>query len=67
VQPRKRYVKATNTDVNDHFGTSVALSSDGITLIVGAPGEDGNNLNFTDPSRNEADNTLTDSGAAYLY
>ena len=34
------YVKATNTGANDFFGWSVALSGDGVSLAVGAPGED---------------------------
>ena len=39
------YVKASNTAANDEFGTSVALSGDGNTLAVGAPGEDGSASN----------------------
>jgi hypothetical protein len=46
------YVKASNTGTDDNFGTSVALSNDGDTLTVGAPGED---------------DTATDSGAAYVF
>ena len=34
------YVKASNTDAEDHFGSSVTLSADGQTLVVGAPWED---------------------------
>ncbi len=33
------YFKASNTDANDRFATSLALSSDGNTLAVGAPSE----------------------------
>jgi hypothetical protein len=33
---QQAYVKASNTDANDWFGGSVALSSDGSTLVVGA-------------------------------
>jgi hypothetical protein len=46
------YVKASNTAANDEFGTSVALSGDGNTLAVGAPGEDG---------------SASDSGAVYVF
>ncbi len=35
---QQAYVKASNTDEDDWFGSSVALSGD--TLVVGAPGED---------------------------
>ena len=35
-----RYLKASNTDIADYFGFSVALSDDGTTLAVGAIGEE---------------------------
>jgi hypothetical protein len=37
---QQAYVKAPNTGAGDEFGFSVALSGDGNTLAVGAPGED---------------------------
>ena len=74
VWSQKAYVKASNTDtgypfeiapptlfVNDSFGGSLALSSDGATLVVGAPGE-----NSGDPV-NQEDDSAPGSGAAYLY
>jgi hypothetical protein len=67
MQPTKRYIKASNTDADDAFGTATALSADGTTLVVGAPGEDGNNVNFGNPGTDEKDNTLPVAGAAYLY
>ena len=36
---QRAYVKASNTNANDSFGYSVALSADGSTLAIGAPGE----------------------------
>ena len=54
------YVKATNTDVADNFGRSLDLSYDGNTLAVGATQEDGN-------GSSQADNSLSLSGAAYVY
>ena len=33
------YIKASNTDSEDQFGVSVALSADGSVLAVGAIGE----------------------------
>jgi hypothetical protein len=36
---QQAYLKASNTDSNDGFGYSVALSADGSTLAIGAPGE----------------------------
>lgn len=46
------YVKASNTDSNDWFGWSVAISADGKTMAVGAPGESSNacGVNATDIS-----------------
>lgn len=60
----KAYVKASNTDVGDQFGHSVALSEDGRTLAVGAPGEDSI---ATDVGGNQYDNSAQSSGAVYLY
>ena len=37
----RAYVKASNTDAFDEFGSSVALSRDGKTMAVGAKFEDG--------------------------
>ena len=34
---QQAYVKASNTDANDGFGTSVSLNGDGNTLAVGSP------------------------------
>jgi hypothetical protein len=38
IWQQEGYLKASNTDADDHFGSSVALSGD--TLAVGAVGED---------------------------
>ncbi len=56
---QQAYVKAPNTDAQDYFGWSVALSGDGDTLVVGAYGEDGDGSDPTDDS-------LSDAGAAYV-
>ena len=55
------YVKASNTGAADEFGFAVALSSDGNTLVVGAPGE------ASAASVNPADNTALSAGAVYVY
>jgi hypothetical protein len=54
------YVKASNTGAGDCFGQSVALSSDGSTLAVGA---------FLEASRgaNPDDNSAQDAGAVYVF
>lgn len=55
------YVKASNTDAGDEFGTAVALSGDGETLAVGAVFEDSSTID--DP----ADGSAVNSGVVYLY
>jgi hypothetical protein len=61
---QEAYVKASNTGVDDRFGSSVALSSDGSALAVGALIEDSN---ATGVNGNQADNSAIDSGAVYTY
>src|SRR6266705_2453345 len=53
------YVKASNTGAADEFGFAVALSSDGNTLVVGAPGEASAGA--------ETDNSAPSAGAVYVY
>ena len=64
VWTQQAYVKASNTGASDRFGTSVSLSGDGNTLSVGAISEASN---ATGVGGNQADNSLTASGAAYVY
>ncbi len=61
---QRAYVKATNTDQGDVFGTSLALSADGALLAVGAPDEDSA---ATGIEGNQADNAAGSSGAIYLF
>jgi hypothetical protein len=58
------YVKASNTGVDDIFGWLVALSADGLRLLVGAPGEDGA---ATGINGDQTSNAADGSGAVYLY
>ncbi len=37
---QQAYIKASNTRIYDDFGQAIALSADGNTLVVGAPGDD---------------------------
>ena len=62
VWAQQAYIKASNTGANDQFGYSVSLAGD--TLAVGAPLEDSN---ATGIDGNGANNTATDSGAAYVF
>lgn len=63
VWSQQAYIKASNTGA-DAFGSSVALSSDGNTLVVGAPNEASN---ATGIGGNQADNSATAAGAAYVF
>ncbi len=68
------YLKASNTEANDHFGCGgvldghagfgVALSGDGNTMVVGAPHEDGGSRGV---NGNQNDNSVDGSGAAYVF
>ncbi|MBW2455962.1 MAG: cadherin-like beta sandwich domain-containing protein [Deltaproteobacteria bacterium] len=59
---QQAYLKASNPNVNDRFGTSVAISAD--TIVVGAFQEDSS---ATGINGTETDNTAADSGAAYVF
>lgn len=58
---QQAYLKARNADIDDFFGSSLALSHDGNILAVGAPNED------ADPAKGESDNSFSNSGAVYLF
>jgi len=58
------YVKAPNTGAYDHFGASLALSSDGQTLAVGADRE---GSAATGIGGAQGDDSAPDAGAVYLY
>jgi cysteine-rich repeat protein len=64
VWSQQAYVKASNTDSGDFFGTSVALSGDGNTLAVSAEGEDSN---ATGIDGNQADDSAFAAGAVYVF
>ena len=57
------YVKASNTQANDQFGYSVALSGDGNTLAVGAPNEDSGSTGINSTPNEAASN----AGAVYVF
>jgi hypothetical protein len=58
------YVKGSNTDAGDEFGSAVALSGDGRMMVVGAHSEDSAARGV---NGNQADNSAADSGAAYVF
>ncbi|MEM6996701.1 MAG: hypothetical protein AAF721_39725, partial [Myxococcota bacterium] len=58
------YVKASNTDVNDRFGGTVALSADGNTLAVGAANE---SSIATGIGGSQTDDSASQAGAVYVF
>ena len=60
---QQAYVKSSNSDASDEFGSSLALSRDGRTMVVGARGEDSGAKGM---NGNQADNSVRDAGAAYM-
>jgi hypothetical protein len=64
VWSQQAYVKASNTDSNDVFGSPVALSGDGSTLAVGAPGEASTARGI---GGNQVDNASPSAGAVYVF
>jgi hypothetical protein len=59
---QQAYLKASNAEASDIFGSSVAVSGD--TLVVGAVWE---NSNATGVNGDQSDNSATNSGAAYVF
>ena len=59
---QQAYLKASNTEAADNFGYSVGISGD--TVVVGAYTE---NSSATGVNGNQADNSLSSSGAAYVF
>jgi hypothetical protein len=61
----RAYVKALNTNANDLFGASLALTNDGTKMAVGAYREDGAAAPNVAPS--PTDNSASSAGAVYVY
>ena len=61
---QQAYIKASNTEAFDSFGSAVALSADGSTLAVGATSEDSN---ATGVNGAQSDNSAADAGAVYVF
>jgi hypothetical protein len=62
VWAQQAYLKASNTDAFDAFGTSVAASGD--VVVVGAPFEDGDGTGI---DANGSDDSEVSAGAAYVF
>jgi hypothetical protein len=61
------YMKASNTDANDWFGWSIAISGDGKTMAVGAPAESGNAKGVNGVESSNSISTSPSSGAVYVF
>src|SRR5206468_10083428 len=59
---QQAYLKAFNTEAGDSFGCSVAVLGD--TVVVGADGEASNAIGV---NGNQANNSASSSGAAYVF
>ena len=59
---QQTYLKASNPDDDDNFGTSIAVSGD--TLVVGAPLEDSS---ATGVNGDQDDDGAPESGAVYVF
>ncbi len=59
---QQAYLKASNTGMSDQFGWSVSISGD--TFVVGADYE---SSSATGVNGNQTDNSLSESGAAYVF
>jgi hypothetical protein len=59
---QQAYLKASNTEASDTFGSSVAIAGD--TIVVGAPNEDSA---ATGVNGDQADNRALSAGAAYVF
>jgi hypothetical protein len=58
------YIKASNTGSGDRFGSDVAVSADGRTLVVSAPGEASD---ATGIDGDQSSDAKPGSGAAYVF
>lgn len=61
---QEAYIKASNANEDDEFGTSISLSTDGNILAVGAYGE---KSSATGINGDQENNTLRYAGAAYTF
>jgi len=64
VWTQQAYVKANNTDADDLFGNTVALSGDGNSMAVGAHFE---GSAATGVNSDHTDNSATGAGAIYVF
>lgn len=61
---QQAYLKASNTDGGDGFGTAVSISGDGLTIAVGADDEESA---ATGVNGDQTDDSTSDAGAVYVF
>jgi len=61
---QQTFIKASTNNSGDGFGSSVSLSGDGLTLVVGAPNE---NSNATSVGGDQLNSGASASGAVYVF
>ncbi len=61
---QEAYIKGSNTEIFDEFGSSVSISADGSLLAVGAFYEDSA---ATGAEGDQTDNSMLEAGAVYLF
>jgi hypothetical protein len=61
---QEAYIKGSNTEAFDEFGSSMALDRTGRTLVATARGEDGSAAGV---NGNQGDNAAAEAGAAYIF
>jgi hypothetical protein len=59
IWTQQAYLKASNPDAQDRFGSHLAITADGNTLAVGAV--------FEDSDGDPIENNMPDSGAVYVF
>ena len=64
IWQQQAYVKASNPEIADSFGSAVSLSANGDTLAVGARSENSATRGI---NGDQSDNSERNSGAVYLY
>ncbi|MBL0954129.1 MAG: FG-GAP repeat protein [Leptospira sp.] len=62
---QQAYLKASNIEANDRFGSSVSISGD--TIVVGSNFEDSNQTTITNGAIASSDNSAANAGAAYVF
>ena len=61
---QRAYIKSSNNEAFDEFGSAVAVNKDGRTFALGARGEDSSAKGL---NGNQADNSMKEAGAVYVF